>query len=273
MKKIFLLLLCLGACTQNSENIINGYVEGEYVYISPATSGVLEELNVEKGQNINIGEKLFSVDGEIWQTNLHNAENNVKATKEQLAQSQALLKNAEKEFNRAAKLVKTNAISQANYDTKQANYENLKAKVSELEVLVASAEENFLQIKKKYHQNIVVSKHQGQITDVYFRLGEFVTAGNPILSILPPENIKVRFFVSEKILPKINYQQKVWIQCDGCNKDLEAKITYVSPSAEYTPPVIYSTESRNKLVFMIEAVFSNKNESLHPGLPVNVRIK
>ena len=84
---------------------------------------------------------------------------------------------------------------------------------------------------------------------------------------------KARFFVSEEILPSITYNQKVWIRCDGCDKELEAKISYISPSAEYTPPVIYSTESRNKLVFMVEAVFINKNESLHPGLPINVRFK
>lgn len=273
MKKYFFLLLSLCACSPHSEDVINGYVEGEYVYVSPAAGGILEEINVEKGQKINVGDKLFAVDNEIWQTNLHNAENNIKAAKEQLAQAQAVSDNAEKEFDRAAKLIKTNTVSQADYDLKQANYENSKAKVSELKILVSSAEENFLQVEKKYRQNIVVSKHQGTITDVYFRSGEFVTAGNPVLSILPAENIKIRFFVSERILPQIAYRQKVRVQCDGCRKELEAEISYISPSAEYTPPVIYSTESRNKLVFMVEAVFCNKDESLHPGLPVNVRIK
>lgn len=273
MKKIFLILLFLCACSQNTENIINGYIEGEYIYVSPSSGGILDELDVIKGQNINIGDKLFAVDNEIWLISLRNAENNIKAAKEQLNQTTAILNNAEKEFNRAAKLVKTNATSLADYDTKQANYENLKAKVSELKILVLSAEEKFLQLKKKYQQNTVISKQAGQITDIYFRLGEYVAAGNPILAILPPENIKARFFISEKFLPKITYNQKVWIRCDGCEKELEAKISYISPSAEYTPPVIYSTESRNKLVFMVEAIFINKTENLHPGLPINVRLK
>lgn len=273
MKKIFLILLFLCACSQNTENIINGYIEGEYIYISPASGGILDELDVRKGQNINIGDRLFAVDNEIWQISLRNAENNIRAAKEQLSQTKAILNNAEKEFNRAAKLLKTNATSQADYDTKQANYENLKAKAAELKILVLSAEENFWQLNKKYQQNTVISKHTGKITDIYFRLGEYAAAGNPILAILPKENIKARFFVSEEILPSITYNQKVWIRCDGCDKELEAKISYISPSAEYTPPVIYSTESRNKLVFMVEAVFINKNESLHPGLPINVRFK
>ena len=111
------------------------------------------------------------------------------------------------------------------------------------------------------------------VDDVYFRIGEFAAAGNPIVSILPPENVKIRFFVNEKTVPQITYNQRVWVSCDGCAKALPAKVSYISPSAEYTPPVIYSTESRDKLVFMVEATFEHTADVLPVGLPVSVRIE
>ena len=112
----------------------------------------------------------------------------------------------------------------------------------------------------------------GIVSDVYFRLGEFVAQGNPILAILPPENVKIRFFVAEKVLPTIHYNQKVFVRYDNAPKEIEAKVSYIAPTAEYTPPIIYSVQSRNKLVFMIEATFENLLEVLNPGLPVSVRI-
>lgn len=130
-----------------------------------------------------------------------------------------------------------------------------------------------MQVKRQYEQNIVTAKVNGVVNDVYFRLGEFITAGNPVVSILPPENVKIRFFVNEKTLPQIKYNQPVWVNCDGCAEELKAKVSYISPSAEYAPPVIYSNESRSKLVFMIEATFENKNDVLPVGLPISVRIK
>lgn len=273
MKKLLLLVLALCACEPQENNLINGYIEGEYVYVSPFQSGILEEINVIKGQEVKVGDKLFSVDYKIWETNLNKAQNNIKIAKEQLLQAKAVLENAEKEFNRSARLVKSNTVSQANYDEKLANYDSQKAKVAELEVQVKNAEENLIITQKQYEQNIAKSKVSGIVNDVYFRLGEFVTQGNPVVSILPPENIKARFFVSEKILSKIKYNKPVFVSYDGGDKEIKAIVSYISPQAEYTPPVIYSNESRDKLVFMIEASFENKNEALNVGLPVSVRIE
>lgn len=273
MKKILLIILTLCACKPQGDNLINGYIEGEYVYVSPSSGGILEEINVTKGQSVKVGDKLFAVDYNIWQAKLDNAQNEVRAAKEQLAQAEAVFINAEKEFNRFAKLVTTNAVSQAAYDTKQANFDNAQAKVAELLVLIESAEQNLLQTQKQYDQNIATSMVNGIVNDVYFRLGEFVTQGNPVVSILPPENVKARFFVSEQILSKIKYNQLVFISYDGEDKEIQAKVTYISPSSEYTPPVIYSTESRSKLVFMIEASFEPNEEVPNVGLPVSVRIE
>lgn len=273
MKKFICLFLVLTACVPDDENIINGYIEGEYVYVSPAVGGVLDEINVVKGQQISVGNKLFATDKKIWQANLQKAENEVLAAKEQQKAAAAVLLNVQKEYVRAQKLVKTNTVSVANFDAKLANYESAKAKNTELQALIDKAEQSLLQVKKQYDQNIAVSKVSGVVDDVYFRIGEYVTGGNPVVSILPPENIKIRFFINEKEVSKLKVNQQIFVNCDGCNKEVVAKISYISSESEYTPPVIFSTESRSKLVFMIEAMFENKNEVLPVGLPVSVRIE
>lgn len=310
MHKLLILLLILTACSPESENNVNGYIEGEYVYVSPYSGGILDEVNVVKGQKVAAGDKLFSVDNEIWGANLLQAQNEVdkayanyanlskgKRKQEleviikQKAQAAAVLENAEKEFKRAQKLVKTKVVSQSDYDKRLADYENAEARVAELtaslETAMLSAREdelkaaqndieiakqNLLKVKKQAANNMAVSKVGGQVEDVYFRLGEFVQAGNPVVSILPPENVKIRFFVSEKLFPKIKLNQPLTINCDGCSKGLAAAVSFISTKSEFTPPVIYSIESREKLVFMIETVFKDKTQNLHPGLPVTVRI-
>lgn len=271
MKALGILLLSI-VCLCAKEVVVDGYVEGEYIYLAPSTSGILEEINVVKGQQVAKDSNLFAVDSTMWQLKLNNAQNSVQAAKEQLLQSQAIFSNAKKEYNRARKLIQSKAISQGEYDTKLANFDSANARVSELKTQLAIAEENLQQTQRQYTQNVVTSKVNGIVSDVYFRLGEFVAQGNPILAILPPENVKIRFFVAEKVLPTIHYNQKVFVRYDNAPKEIEAKVSYIAPTAEYTPPIIYSVQSRNKLVFMIEATFENLQEVLNPGLPVSVRI-
>ena len=309
-KFIFSALLLLSACAPSSDNEFNGYVEGEYVYISPYTSGILDEIFVSKGQKIDIGDDLFAIDNEIWSANLVQAQNELdkayanlanlskgKRKQEleviikQKAQADALLENAEKEYKRAKNLVKTNIVSKSDYDKKTADYQSAKEKVAELEASLESAKlsaredelkaaqndieiakQNLIKIKKQAENNLVKSKVRGQVEDVYFRLGEFVPNGNPVVAILPPENVKIRFFVPQKILPKIKLNMPLSINCDGCRMPLEAKVSFISTQSEFTPPVIYSVESREKLVYMLEAVFADKKQNLHPGQPITIRI-
>jgi HlyD family secretion protein len=111
----------------------------------------------------------------------------------------------------------------------------------------------------------------GQVTDTLYVQGEWVPAGSPVVALLPPANIKVRFFVPEKILGSVKTGQAVSVRCDGCEKPISAHISYISPQAEYTPPVIYSRENRAKLVFLVEARPAPVEAAeLHPGQPVEV---
>lgn len=310
MKKLLAFLLLLSACSNEDTVNVNGYIEGEYIYISPSGSGILDEIDVTKGQSVKAGDKLFAVDREIWSANLIQAQNELdkayanfadlskgKRKQEleviirQKAQASATLKNAEKEYRRAQKLVKTKIVSQSDYDRKLSDYENARARVAELDASLASAmlsaredelkaarndieiaRQNLLKTEKQAADNTATAKTGGYVEDVYFRLGEFVPAGTPVVSILPPENVKIRFFVSEETFPDIRPNMPVDVICDGCKSPRKARISFISSQSEFTPPVIYSIESREKLVFMAEAVFEDKTQNLHPGLPVTVRI-
>src|SRR5205807_855691 len=115
----------------------------------------------------------------------------------------------------------------------------------------------------------LASPVSGAVQQIYYRPGEMVPAGRPVLSILPPGNIKVRFFVGEPMLPAVKLGDAVEVTCDGCGEPISAKVSFIARAAEYTPPVIYSLEERNKLVFMIEARTATP-DGLRVGQPVSV---
>jgi HlyD family secretion protein len=99
-----------------------------------------------------------------------------------------------------------------------------------------------------------------------------MAAGTPVVSLLPPENIFVRFFVPETELSRIHRGDSVALVCDGCRADLLATISFISPQAEYTPPLIYSESSKAKLVFLVEArPRPDQAAGLNPGQPIEVR--
>ena len=110
--------------------------------------------------------------------------------------------------------------------------------------------------------------------DTLFRQGEWVPAGKPVVVLLPPQNIKVRAFVPETRVGSIHYADTARVTLDGVQNPFLGKVSYISPRAEYTPPVIYSRESRAKLVFMVELIFDPQAAAnLHPGQPVDVEFK
>jgi HlyD family secretion protein len=105
------------------------------------------------------------------------------------------------------------------------------------------------------------------VEDVFFQAGEWAPANQPILSLLPDSRIKLRFFVPERALSAYHVGQTVRFACDGCRMGLTARIAYISPRPEFTPPVIYSREARDRLVYLVEAQPSAR---LNPGQPVDV---
>ena len=303
-----LLVLALIVSCSPKQGGINGYVEGEYLYIAPTSGGVLEKLSVTRGEEVKAGQPLFSLDLKKLEAARSAAEANlaqatarwndlakgkrpeeVAVILQQKIQAEAALHNAAAQLKRTVPLSHVGVRSMAQRDADQAAYDTAKAHVAELEAAlkvaglqaredeltgakaaIDAAQQDLVQAGKLLQEAAPKAPSAGRIEDVYYRAGEFVAAGAPVISFLPPENVKVRFFVSEKMLPSIRYGQALGISCDGCETSVPAKVTFIASQAEFTPPVIYSVESRGKLVFMIEATPDTPDPRLKPGLPVNI---
>jgi len=231
----------LAGCDQKRDPGYQGWVEADMIFVSPDESGRVTKLNVIEGDEVKAGEELYAVDDDLQQASLN--------------QNKATLANAQQSYDRAASLIKTGAGTQATLD----------AAVSALRV--AEAQVNTAQTRLA--RRIGYAPVNGSVQQIYFRDGETVPAQRPVLSIMPPGNIKVRFYVPEPELPKLAVGDEVRITCDNCAADLTAKIYFISTAAEYTPPVIYSLDERNKLVYLIQARPS-RPDSLRVGQPVSV---
>jgi HlyD family secretion protein len=138
---------------------------------------------------------------------------------------------------------------------------------------VKAAGDALAQAQWRLDQKTQVAPAAGVVTDTLFRPGEWVAAGAPIVSLLPPGNVKVRFYVPEPQLAAVRVGGSVAVRCDGCASTIAARIAFIAPQAEYTPPVIYSRENRAKLVYLVEARPEPPDPALHPGLPVEVQLQ
>ena len=233
--------LLLAACGQPKDAGYQGWVEAELIFVSPDEAGRVVKLNVHEGDQVTAGQLLYAVDDDLQQADLN--------------QNKASLLNAKQSFDRAQALAKTGSGTQANLDT------------AEMSLRVAEARVNTSQTRLT--RRTAFAPVTGSIQEIYFRTGETVPAQRPVLSIMPPGNLKLRFFVPETVLPKLALGDSVRIACDNCAGDLTAKIYFISQSAEYTPPVIYSQDERAKLVYLIQAR-PDKPDALRVGQPVSV---
>src|SRR3954464_12646812 len=231
----------LAGCKDKREPGFQGWVEADMIFVSPDEAGRVTKLNIREGDEVKVGDHLYSVDDDLQLADLN--------------QNKATLANAQQTYDRAASLSKTGSGTQANLD----------AAVSALRVAEARVKTSETRLARRTG----LAPVGGIIQQIYFREGEMVPAQRPVLSIMPPGNMKVRFFVPETDLPKLAIGDDVRVTCDNCAGDLTAKVYFIATMAEYTPPVIYSLEERNKLVFLIQARPS-KPESLKVGAPVSV---
>ena len=231
----------LAGCNETKNPGYQGWIEADMIFVSPDEPGRVIKLNVREGDQVRAGEPLYSVDDDLQKADLN--------------QNNATLANAQQTYDRAASLSKTGSGTQANLDSA----------VSALRV----AEARVVTSQTRLTRRSAFAPVSGSIQQIYFREGEMVPGQRPVLSIMPPGNMKVRFFVGEADLPKFALGDDVRVTCDNCANDLTAKIYFIATMAEYTPPVIYSLEERNKLVYLIQAR-PNKPDSLRVGQPVSV---
>jgi HlyD family secretion protein len=238
---VLLLAAVVAGCSDKRDPGFQGWVEADMIFVSPDEAGRVTKLNVREGDEVKSGDQLYSVDDDLQLADLN--------------QNKATLANAQQTYDRAASLSRTGAGTQANLD----------AAISTLRV----AEARVVTSQTRLARRKGFAPVSGTIQQIYFREGEMVAAQRPVLSIMPPGNMKIRFFVSETELPRLAIGDEVRVACDNCAADLTAKIYFIATSAEYTPPVIYSLDERNKLVYLIQARPA-RPDALRVGQPISV---
>jgi len=286
---------------------LQGYIEGEYVYVASPVAGRLQSLEVSRGAQLEAGALLFQLDpaserparddaaARLAQAEAKLADlkkgkrpSEIEAIQAQLGQARAMLELSAAALRRQEQLISSRVASREALDEAQAAHQRDTERVRELEAelrtaqlgaradeiqaaeaAVIAARAQLAQARWRVDQLSQSAPQAGLVVDTLYRPGEWVTAGAPVVQLLPPSNVKVRFFVPEPRLGSLRIGEQVRVRCDGCAPELTANISYISPDAEYTPPVIYSREMRAKLVYLVEARPSDP-AALRPGQPVDV---
>ncbi|HKC44850.1 MAG TPA: HlyD family efflux transporter periplasmic adaptor subunit [Burkholderiales bacterium] len=306
-------ILALAGCTNPGHNALQGYAEGEYVKVAAPFAGQLQRLSVKRGDQVKSGDPLFALEqaneaaarreaadrlsrAQAQVDNLRKAKRvtEIEAVRAELAQAEADLKLAEANLKRQEELFRQKFISQERLDDMRTQFTRQRARVQEMraqvatatlpvaradeiraaEAEVAAARAALAQADWRLDQKAQRAPQDALVQETLFVVGEWVPAGAPVVSLLPPGNIKVRFFVPESQLGAVRVGQPVQMNCDGCAVAIPGTVTYIAPQAEFTPPVIYSRERREKLVFLVEARPPPADATkLHPGQPVEVTLK
>lgn len=235
--------LALAGCNNSNDRVLQGWVEAELIFVSPDEQGRVETLKVREGDHVKKGDLIFTVDDDLQKADV-------------VVRNTAVV-NAQQSFDRAKELLKSAAGTQKTYDDAEATLRQAKA--------------NLEWAQTRLGRRNAYSPGDSTVEQIYYRPGETVPAGRPVVALLPPGNLKIRFFAPQAILPQIHYGQIVGVSCDGCEKGLTAKVSFIARSAEFTPPVIYSLEERAKLVFLIEARPEHP-EKFRVGQPVTITL-
>jgi HlyD family secretion protein len=296
----------------NDGKVYQGYIEGKYTYVASAVAGTLQNVPVSRGETIKQGQLLFKLDPEPEVSQLEAARQNlvrtqqmlqdlqkgqrdtvIKAIEAQRLQAAANLDFAAKTLERYQRLYKTNTISKASLDQAVSNYDALSEKLKEinsnLNEAKLGARENMIAAQKALvdsnaatlkqadwalKQKISYAPKDGILFDNLYETGEFVAAGSPIVIILPRDTFKVIFFIPQRMLSTVALGDVLKFSCDECKDNYKATVSFISPEPEYTPPVVFSQDSKDKLVYRIEAkVASPDNAKINVGQPVDVLVR
>jgi len=304
------LALVLMGCGKPVVHQYQGYVEGENIYIAAPSSGILIDRAVNRGQRVKKGDLVFKLDenpetmviaqseAELLQAkkvykDLVNPRRTpeIAAIKAQIEQTNAQLRLAELRVMRTSKLFAKNAGAKDEMDAAQSHYEEvfhlkeqyqanldlamqgsreeqINAQQAQINALIAKLNQARWQLEQKNRY----APADGIIFDTYFIKGEFVPSQQAVASLLTPDNIRIEFFVPVMGLNNLRIGKNISFTCEGCPKDNQATISYISPTAEYIPPLVYSNENTDKLVFRVKASLHNP-EQFKPGEPVVVSIQ
>jgi HlyD family secretion protein len=308
----FVLALGAAGCGKPENPSLQGYVEGEYVRVAAPFAGTLVSLDAQRGAKVEAGAPLFALEAEnedaarresrerlrkatamVEDLRKGKRPTEVESVRAQLAQAEATAAHSEREWRRQLDLVSRGFVSQSRADEAKTARDRDHSRVVELqnelattragarpdeiraaEAEAAAAREALAQADWRVRQKTVAASVAGLVADTLFAKGEWVPAGAPVVSVLPPGNVKVRFYVPETKLGAVKVGQSISLACDGCGAAIAATVSFIAPQAEFTPPVIYSKDNRAKLVFLVEAKPAPEDSvKLHPGQPVDVTLQ
>ncbi|HEY8592859.1 MAG TPA: HlyD family efflux transporter periplasmic adaptor subunit [Sphingomicrobium sp.] len=278
---------------------LSGYVVSDNLDMAAPVSGTVESVAVTDGQRVTPGQALFRIAPATLEAQGQQASANISATVTQIATAQANLTQAlanvtanaaaaERARSDLARLEAVRrddpaAVAGKDLDAARAAYREAqaavvaarkaadarRAEIGAAQAQTRQAEGGKRSVDIQMAQLSPSAPAAGRVSQVYYQQGEWVAANQPVVSIIPDAKVKLRFFVPEKAVAKYQPGKTVRFSCDGCAQGLSGRIRYVSPDPEFTPPVIFSRESRDRMVFMVEALVANGGK-LNPGQPVEV---
>lgn len=316
-KPVLMIVLALtgvrlfSGCQPASAHRLQGYLEGEFIYVAAPHAGALESLAVTRGTQVQAGDPLFAIERgsetaarDEAERRLTQARANLEDLKKgrrpseidsliaSLQQAQAARELAEKELAREEDLLDSiGGTTEQAVDRARTTRDQARLRVAQLEaelvtarlgaradqVTAAEANVSALQAALAKAEWDLAQKSQhspqaGLVFDTLYRPGEWVAAGRPVIALLPPQNIKLRVFVPERQLGSIQLSDPVQVFIDGLRRSVTGKVSFISPKAEYSPPMVYSRENREKFVYLVEASLEpDVATTLHPGQPVEVQ--
>jgi HlyD family secretion protein len=303
------LLIAATGCEQADHGAWQGYVEAEYTYVAPLETGRIIALDVQRGDQVQAGQKLFALEDDseraardqaaadlaqaesdladllkgerpedlaIIQAQLDKARASLALSVPRLQRRERMVKGSiigEEELDEAKSQILADRGSIAEYEARlsEARLPARIDKVAAAEKLVEARRAALADAEWRLSRRQEKAPAAARVEDVFFRAGETASAGQGVVSLLTPDRLKLRFFVPEPHLAGIAVGRKIGVTCDGCAPNLTATISFIARTAEFTPPVIYSLTRREKLVFLVEARPDDLSQPWHPGLPVDVR--
>jgi len=303
---VFLGWRWLAAGSEGSD-MLSGYVEGETLYLSAAQAGRVEGLAVRRGQRVAAGTRLFLIEPDQQVAQGQQARAELEAAQAQaedarrgqrpaevaileadLNAAEASAREARIALNRADQLVRRGIYARVRLTEARAAYEAAAARVEaarnriqvatlgQREDQVRAADARVAQAQGRVSETGArlgtlspIAPSAGRIEEVFYQRGEYAAANQPVVALIPDDRVTIRFFVPQGAVAAYQTGRQVRFRCDGCADGLVATISYVSPRPEFTPPIIYSREARDRLVFMVEARPAD-GAALVPGLPVDV---
>ena len=301
----------MAGCSPAPSAGLPGVVEADLVRLAPAAPGRLAQLAVGRGDAVAAGAPLFRVESpedaatqaeaqaRITQQEAQGADlargkrpDELAVTAAQLAQARSGLTEAQAQLQRERELARQGFVSGTRLDSLSAQRDEAAARVAELQAqqrvgrlagrddlrraaqaTVQAARAQAEQVRLRLSDKTVRAPAAATVDDTLYRVGEWVPAGAPVVSLLMPDALKLRFYVAQEGLGRLKLGDAVSVSCDGCGAPIAATIRFIAARAEYTPPVIYSREQRARLVFLVEARPAPEAAvRLHPGQPVDVTL-